>query len=312
MERNALNILKPRLILAHFLFKTTKLALKTQPLPKQVKHHSFIGINAAILDVMSTSNSWGIETRQLFRHYGKFTAVQDLSLKVPRGSFFGFLGPNGAGKSTTIKMLTGLLQPSQGEVLILGEDMWKSKGRIKREIGVVPEKLQLFERLNASEYLEFVGAMYGMPPDLVFERSAELLELMELQGRAQLIADYSHGMRKKLALAAALIHNPQVLFLDEPFEGIDAVSAQTLRQLLQDLTARQVTIFLTSHILEVVEKLCDHLAIVHQGRLLTAGPMEDIISRLTGEAPAGTASLEEAFIQIVGQKPGTRQLSWIQ
>ncbi len=259
------------------------------------------------------SLSFSIETRNLQRSFGAFEAVKDLNLHVPKGSFFGFLGPNGAGKSTTIKMLTGLLRPSQGEVLIFGQDIWKAPVALKRKIGVVPEKLHLFERLTGPEYLEFVGAMYGMEPELMQQRRAELLELMELSNRPDLmIADYSHGMRKKLALAAALIHNPQILFLDEPFEGVDAVSAKVLRQLLQDLTARQVTVFLTSHILEVVEKLCDQLAIIHEGRLIAAGPLTEILERLTGNLPAGTASLEDAFIQIVGQRAPTHQLSWIQ
>lgn len=253
-----------------------------------------------------------IETRQLTRHFGEFAAVQTLNLQVPQGAFFGFLGPNGAGKSTTIKMLTGLLQPSSGEVLVLGQDIWKAPEAVKRQIGVVPEKLQLFERLTGPEYLEFAGAMYGLTAEEVAQRSSELLDLMELSERSdRLIADYSHGMRKKLALAAALIHNPKLLFLDEPFEGIDAISARILRQLLLDLTARNVTIFLTSHILEIVEKLCDHLAIIHKGRLITAGPLQEILLRLSGEQPMGTASLEDAFLQIVGQKQATHQLSWI-
>jgi ABC-2 type transport system ATP-binding protein len=254
-----------------------------------------------------------IETRQLCRRFGDFEAVRGLDLQVPQGSFFGFLGPNGAGKSTTIKMLTGLLQPSSGEVYLLGHNIWQAPIEVKRQIGVVPEKLHLFERLTGAEYLEFVGAMYGLSEDLIQVRSAELLELMELSQRNdRLIADYSHGMRKKLALAAALIHNPRLLFLDEPFEGVDAVSGRILRELLQDLIARQVTIFLTSHILDIVEKLCDHLAIIHQGRLITAGPLQEMLDRLTGETPAGTASLEEAFIQIVGGQKNTRQLSWMQ
>lgn len=257
--------------------------------------------------------SFSIETRQLNRHFGEFHAVQNLNLQVPQGAFFGFLGPNGAGKSTTIKMLTGLLQPSSGEVRLLGYDIWKHPEKVKRLIGVVPEKLHLFERLTAFEYLEFVGAMYGLDAPMIKQRSQELLALMELDERRDLlIADYSHGMKKKLALAAALIHNPRVLFLDEPFEGVDAVSARILRELLLDLTARQVTIFLTSHILEIVEKLCDQLAIIHKGRLITAGPMQQILSRLTNDQPLGTASLEDAFIQIIGSGRKTQQLSWMQ
>ncbi len=253
-----------------------------------------------------------IETIQLHRRFGDFTAVESLDLEVPQGAFFGFLGPNGAGKSTTIKMITGLLQPTSGEIRLLGQDIWKSPEKVKRQIGVVPEKLHLFERLTAAEYLEFVGAMYGLDEEMILQRSNELLALMELDERKErLIADFSHGMKKKLALAAALIHNPRLLFLDEPFEGVDAVSARILRDLLIDLTSRKVTIFLTSHILEIVEKLCDHLAIIHKGRLIAAGPMQSVLNRLASEQPVGTASLEDAFIQIVGQGRGTRQLSWM-
>lgn len=261
-----------------------------------------------------TAPIFSIETRNLNRSFGDYHAVQNLNLQVPQGSFFGFLGPNGAGKSTSIKMLTGLLQPSSGQISVLGQDIWKQPQKVKGLIGVVPEKLHLFERLTATEYLEFVGAMYGMPAPLIAQRSGELLDLMELNERRELlIADYSHGMKKKIALAAALIHNPAVLFLDEPFEGVDAVSAKILRELLQDLIARQVTIFLTSHILEIVEKLCDHLAIIHKGRLITAGPLDEILSRLSENPTLGTASLEDAFIKMVGSgRSGTQQLSWIQ
>ncbi|PKL74721.1 MAG: multidrug ABC transporter ATP-binding protein, partial [Candidatus Melainabacteria bacterium HGW-Melainabacteria-1] len=249
--------------------------------------------------MLSPESPLSIQTQSLNRHFGDFQAVQNLNLEVPQGAFFGFLGPNGAGKSTTIKMLTGLLQPSSGQIQILGQDIWKHPELIKRQIGVVPEKLHLFERLTAQEYLEFVGAMYGSDQALTLKRSAELLELMELDERRELlIADFSHGMKKKLALAAALIHNPRLLFLDEPFEGVDAVSARILRDLLTDLTTRQVTIFLTSHILEIVEKLCDHLAIIHKGRLIAIGRMDEVLARLGDDQPLGTASLEDAFIQI--------------
>ncbi|PIQ28170.1 multidrug ABC transporter ATP-binding protein [bacterium (Candidatus Blackallbacteria) CG17_big_fil_post_rev_8_21_14_2_50_48_46] len=254
-----------------------------------------------------------IEIRNLGRHFGDFQAVKDLNLTVPQGAFFGFLGPNGAGKSTTLKMLTGLLQPHQGQIKLLGEDIWAKPGRVKQWIGVVPEKLSLFERLTASEYLEFVGGMYGLDQKTAQARSQELLELMQLEQKQEtLLADFSHGMKKKTALAAALIHSPRILFLDEPFEGVDPVSAKILRDLLLSLTSRQVTVFLTSHILEIVEKLCNFLGIIHQGELLTSGPLQEVLDRMNQDKPLGTASLEETFIQLVGQKTEATSLSWMQ
>ena len=198
-----------------------------------------------------------IETIGLRRTFGEFVAVDHLDLEVEAGTFFGFLGPNGAGKSTTIKMLTGLLGPSSGTARILGNDVMLDAIEAKKQTGVVPEESALFDRLTGEEYLRFVGRMYGMTRPLIDERSDELLDLLGLAdpGR-QLIVDYSHGMRKKLSFCAAIMHEPKVLFLDEPFEGIDAVSSKLIRSLLSHLVESGVTIFLTSHILEIVEKLC--------------------------------------------------------
>jgi ABC-2 type transport system ATP-binding protein len=207
-----------------------------------------------------------IETVGLRRAFGQMVAVDGLDLTVDAGTFFGFLGPNGAGKSTTIKMLTGLLGPSAGSARILGHDVMTDAVNAKRLIGVVPEESALFERLTGPEYLRFVGRMYGMPMAVIEDRTKELLGLMGLaDDTRKLIIDYSHGMRKKLSICAAVIHEPQVLFLDEPFEGIDAISSQLVRSVLNQLVATGVTIFLTSHILEIVEKLCTHVAIIHEG-----------------------------------------------
>ncbi len=243
-----------------------------------------------------------IATSGLVRTFDGVPAVDGIDLQVPAGCFFGFLGPNGAGKSTTIRMLTGLLRITAGRAFILGHDVEKEALRIKRLIGVVPEDLPLFEGLKAAEHLAFVGRMHGLDRDVIASRSRELLEMMDLAGQDKLVADFSHGMRKKLALAAALIHGPQVLFLDEPFEGIDAVASRHIRGLLEDLTARGVTIFLTSHILEIVERLCTHVGVIHRGRLVAQGPraelgagrtLEDIFLELVdadGEAPPPTLS----------------------
>ncbi|MGH9392714.1 MAG: ABC transporter ATP-binding protein, partial [Terriglobales bacterium] len=215
-----------------------------------------------------------VATQALTRTFGAFTAVNEVTLEVAPGQFFGFLGPNGAGKSTTIKMLTGLLAPSSGRVEILGLDLDAHPVEVKRQIGVVPEGMALFGRLSGAEYLNFVGRMYGLDRTTAASRAGELLEFMQLADAGRkLITDYSHGMQKKLALAAAVIHGPRVLFLDEPFEGVDAVAAVTLKAMLQNMIARGATIFLTSHVLEIVERLCSHVAIIHRGRLVAQGSL---------------------------------------
>ena len=251
--------------------------------------------------------STAIETIGLTRSFGRITAVDHLQLSVPAGTFFGFLGPNGAGKSTTIKMLTGLIRITSGQARILGRDVVSEPTRVKQQIGVVPEELALFDRLTGPEYLVFVGRMYGLQKETIRTRSAELLELMNLHEEpTKLIVDYSHGMKKKLSLAAALIHDPKVLFLDEPFEGIDAVASRMIKDLLGSLVSRGVTIFLTSHILEIVEKLCSEVAVIHHGKLVAHGKTEELRQ---GEQ---AASLEEVFLDLVDadEKP-TAVLSWL-
>src|ERR687894_68438 len=218
-----------------------------------------------------------VETFELTRRFGEFAAVDRLDLAVARGQFFGFLGPNGAGKSTTIKMLTGLLAPTSGRIRVLGLDLSTRPLDVKRRIGVVPEDLNLFERLTGAEMLSFTGRMYGLARAETTERARELLELMELDADPRkLVVEYSHGMRKKLSLACALIHRPEVLFLDEPFEGVDAVASRTLKALLQRLTGRGLTVFLTSHVLEIVERLCTDIAVISAGRLVAAGPLDEL------------------------------------
>ncbi len=258
-----------------------------------------------------------ILTRGLTRSFGSFVAVQEVNLRVTSGQFFGFLGPNGAGKSTTIKMLTGLLAPTAGQIEILGVDLATNPVAVKRQIGVVPEGMALFGRLTGAEYLNFVGRMYGLDRDLTAKRAAELLEFMELASEPKkLITDYSHGMQKKLALAAAVIHGPKVLFLDEPFEGVDAVASNTLKAMLQRMITRGATIFLTSHVLEIVERLCTHIAIIHQGQLVAEGSIDElragVEAQIAANATGEKLTLEQIFLQIVG---GTRaveqELSWL-
>src|ERR1700674_742926 len=228
-----------------------------------------------------------ISTQGLTRRFGELSAVQDVNLRVAPGQFFGFLGPNGAGKSTTIKMLTGLLAPTSGRMQILGSDFTQNPVEVKRQIGVVPEGMALFGRLTGSEYLNFVGRMYGLDRDTAAKRSAELLEFMQLTDQPNaLVTDYSHGMQKNLALAAAVIHGPRVLFLDEPFEGVDAIASGTLKSMLQGMIARGATIFLTSHVLEIVERLCSHVAIIHRGKLVAQGSLEELRAGVEAQTPA--------------------------
>ena len=269
-----------------------------------------------------------ITTEGLTRRFGDFVAVQDVNLSVAPGQFFGFLGPNGAGKSTTIKMLTGLLGPTAGRIQILGRDLIKNPVEVKRQIGVVPEGMALFGRLTGAEYLNFVGRMYGLDRETAAMRSAELLDFMELADqRKKLITDYSHGMQKKLAMAAAVIHGPKVLFLDEPFEGVDAIAAGTLKSMLQRMIARGATIFLTSHVLEIVERLCSHVAIIHHGSLVAQGSLEELRSGVEAQIATGVLSesnaeptsasrqkltLEQIFLLTVGGSSAREQeLSWL-
>jgi ABC-2 type transport system ATP-binding protein len=255
-----------------------------------------------------------IATEKLSRRFGALTAVDGIDLQVESGQFFGFLGPNGAGKSTTIKMLTGLLAPTSGRMSLLGIDFAQHPVEVKRQIGVVPEGMGLFERLNAPEYLEFVGRMYGLDKATTRKRSDELLEFMQLADRSKtLIADYSHGMQKKLALAAAVIHGPRILFLDEPFEGVDALAAGALKELLARMTERGVTIFLTSHVLEIVERLCSHVAIIKKGQLVAQGSMEQLRAGVPS-AEGQTLTLEDIFLSVVGRgadRPQLEELSWL-
>ena len=264
-----------------------------------------------------STSIFAVETFDLVKRFGDFTAVDHIDLKVRRGSFFGFLGPNGAGKSTTIKMLTGLLGPTSGRMLVLGRDLEVEPLEVKRRIGVVPEDLNLFERLTGAEMLAFTGRMYGLQKQQIAERAPELLALMELEAEPKkLIVEYSHGMKKKLSLACALIHRPEILFLDEPFEGIDAIASRTLKGLLSRLTERGLTVFLTSHVLEIVERLCSDIAIISQGKLLASGSLEELKQgiRIQGDGmPEGSISLEEYFIHILGGTPGSGEdvLQWL-
>jgi len=262
-----------------------------------------------------------ISTQGLTRRFGELIAVDDVSLRVAAGQFFGFLGANGAGKSTTIKMLTGLLAPTAGRIEILGVDIANNPVEVKRQIGVVPEGMALFGRLTGAEFLNFVGRMYGLERETAAQRSAELLDFTQLADQPnKLVADYSHGMQKKLALAGAVIHGPKVLFLDEPFEGVDAIASGTLKSMLQRMIARGATIFLTSHVLEIVERLCSHVAIIHQGRLVAQGSLDELRAGVEAQTSDGRSqpssgeklTLEQIFLRTVGGSSRSEQeLSWL-
>jgi ABC-2 type transport system ATP-binding protein len=244
-----------------------------------------------------------ILARDLKKFYGAKAAVDGVDLEVPRGSFFGFLGPNGAGKSTTIRMLTGLIPADSGSIEILGYRLPDEDVEMKRRIGLVPDESLLFDRLTGLEYLEFVGRMYGLERRTAIDRARSLLDLFELAADRKIIAEYSKGMRKRVAMAASLIHHPELFLMDEPFEGVDAVGARLMKDILQDLVRRGATIFLTSHVLEVVERLCDRVAIIHNGRIVTNGTLEDL--------RAGGESLEDAFVRIVGAGHSLERLDWL-
>ena len=252
-----------------------------------------------------------IVTRDLVRLFGKKAAVNHLNLTVSRGEFFGFLGPNGAGKSTTIKMMVGLLRPTSGSVWVGGVDVWKDPVQARSLMGVLPEYLNIYERLSGREFLVFAGHMYSVPGADIPRRAEELLQVLTLADDAdKLIVDYSVGMRKKIALAAALIHRPEVLFLDEPFEGIDPVSSRVIRDILHDLTQHGTTIFFSSHIMEVVERLCTRVGIINQGTLVAEGTLKELRERASGEDK--DATLEDIFLNVIGARNENHNLSWLE
>lgn len=251
--------------------------------------------------------SLAIETHQLTRYFNGTPAVAGIDLAVERGTFYGFLGPNGAGKSTTIKMLTGLLAPSGGTMLVLGRNMLDPREALeaKRRMGVIPEDLALFDNLTAREYLTFVGRIHLMPREVIRTRSDELLAVLGLDNEEKkLTLEYSHGMKKKLAMAAALLPNPDLLFLDEPFEGVDAVTSRVIRDLLASFVARGSTVFLTSHVLEIVERLCTHVGMIVKGQLVEQCSLDSIRRGST---------LEDRFLERAGADPeANRKLNWLE
>jgi len=264
---------------------------------------------ASLHENAPTKTYAAIDVKDLRKDYGGAFAVDGLSIVVPQGCFFGFLGPNGAGKTTTIRMLTGLVAPTSGEINILGMRVPEDAYEVRRLIGIVPDDTLLFDHLTGFEYLQFVGRMYGLSRDLAVQRSRELLTLFELaQEQRKLVGEYSKGMRKRLAMGAALIHRPKLFLMDEPFEGVDAVGARLMKDILLEQVQRGATVFLTSHVLEVVERLCDRLAIINHGKMVVEGTMSELRTQATEEA----GTLEDIFVRLVGaDRSPIEKLSWL-
>jgi ABC-2 type transport system ATP-binding protein len=244
-----------------------------------------------------------LSIRGLAKRFGQKIAVDGLSLDVPAGSFFGIVGPNGAGKTTTLSMATGLLRPDFGTAVVHGVDVWARPLEAKRLMGILPDGVRLFDRLTGEQLVTYAGLLRGMDKDVVASRVGELLAALDLaQDAGTLVVDYSAGMTKKIALASALIHAPRLLVLDEPFEAVDPVSAANIRSILDSYVASGGTVIVSSHVMDLVQRMCDHVAVVAAGRLLAAGTVDQV--------RAG-ASLEDRFVQLVGGRSHTEGLEWL-
>jgi ABC-2 type transport system ATP-binding protein len=246
-----------------------------------------------------------VALRGLTKAFNGRVVVDHIDLDVPRGSFFGLVGPNGAGKTTTLSMVTGLLRPDGGRVYVAGADVWADPVSAKARMGVLPDGLRLFERLSGPELLGYLGRLRGMDAAVVEHRAAELIRVLDLpEAGRSLVADYSTGMRKKITLAAALLHNPPVLLLDEPLEAVDPVSARVIRTVLTDYTAAGGTVVFSSHVMALVETLCTHVAVMDHGRIVAAGELAAV--------RGGAASLDDAFLHLVGADESTGGgLEWL-
>lgn len=241
--------------------------------------------------------------RNLLKRFGQNTAVNNLSLDIPGGSFYGIVGPNGAGKTTSLSMATGLLRPDEGTAAIHGVDVWEQGAEAKALLGVLPDGVRLFDRLTGRELITYAGLLRGMASEVVAERTEELLRVLDLQEAAKvLVSDYSAGMRKKAALGCALVHAPSVLVLDEPFESVDPVSAAAIRALLKEFVDAGGTVIVSSHVMDLVQRMCSHVAVIAQGHLLAAGTVAEV---------SGEVDLETRFAELVGAPTHEGGLSWL-
>ena len=244
-----------------------------------------------------------LQMRGLVKAFDRKVAVDRLSLDIPVSSFYGIVGPNGAGKTTSLSMATGLLRPDAGQVLVHGVDVWTQPQRAKTLLGVLPDGLRTFDRLNGLELVTYSGLLRGLERDVVVPRATELVKVLGLwEAGTTLVADYSAGMRKKIHLACAMVHSPSILVLDEPFEAVDPISAQTIQAILRDYAAAGGTVVISSHVMATVQRLCDHVAIINAGRVVIAGTTEQI---------AAGEDLEQRFTELVGGQVRTEGLSWL-
>ena len=244
-----------------------------------------------------------LSIRSLGKRFGEKVAVNGISLDVPAGSFFGLVGPNGAGKTTTLSMATGLLRPDAGQTWLNGIDVWAEPLRAKAAMGVLADGVRLFDRLSGRQLVTYSGLLRGMDSATVQTRTEDLLRVLDLQDAGnKLVVDYSAGMTKKIALATALIHSPRVLVLDEPFEAVDPVSAANIREILADYVAHGGTVIVSSHVMDLVQRMCSHVAVIANGNLLAAGTVDEV---------RGSTSLEERFVQLVGGRGTNEGLSWL-
>jgi ABC-2 type transport system ATP-binding protein len=248
-------------------------------------------------------SDFAVSISHLTKVFGEKRAVDDLSLNIPTGSFFGLVGPNGAGKTTTLTMTTGVLTPDIGSISILGSDVWSDVNRAKRAIGVMPQAEQLFDRLTGSQLLVYSGMLRGMAREEALARSRDLLHAFDLAEAADtMVSDYSAGMTKKISLATAMIHSPRILFLDEPFESVDPVSSANLRDILLEYAQTGGTVIVSSHVMSLVEKMCTHVAVIDKGKVRAAGTIAEV---------AAGEDLEDRFLDLVGGRHQAVHLAWL-
>lgn len=280
---------------------------QTHNRPEEAPGSSFTESVSAPVEAEVAESSRGnaaLEITNLVKVFGQQAAVDGVNLTVPRGSFYGLVGRNGAGKTTTLSMATGLLKPTAGQVLVGGLDVWANSLDAKRRVGVLPDGVRLFDKLTGEQLLTYAGRLHGLDKATVAERTRDLLIAMDLTGAAgRKVADYSAGMTKKIALACAMIHAPSLLVLDEPFEAVDPVSASNIQDILKAYVAGGGTVIISSHVMDLVQRLCDHVAIMNAGRILASGTVEQV---------RGGVSLEERFVELVGGRVVSEGISWLQ